>query len=235
MCGEPCYRKRFLSKEDLPPFILNGFVDDGISSWTTKQEYAANFKGFWREKHFGTLFEHAPANGEVVLSLSALWQDPDFVNAATSYAQSGGDNGEALINFRDYQGEIILSTPLFSHEVVGFTGKSSSFAELCDRAQVVDSAAQDRAFKALVENGTYPEEPGWIKVQQGIDPSDWKPMTSVGPGVREIRIWDDAGTFRVIYITKRADAVYVLHAFQKKTQQTAKRDLDLARSRLDDI
>jgi phage-related protein len=73
------------------------------------------------------------------------------------------------------------------------------------------------------------------KVQQGIDPSDWKPMTSVGPGVREIRIWDDAGTFRVIYITKRADAVYVLHAFQKKTQQTAKRDLDLARSRLDDI
>jgi phage-related protein len=73
------------------------------------------------------------------------------------------------------------------------------------------------------------------KVQQGLDPSDWKPMPSVGPGVREIRIWDDRGAFRVIYIIQRAGAVYVLHAFQKKTQQTAKRDLDLARSRLGEI
>jgi phage-related protein len=70
------------------------------------------------------------------------------------------------------------------------------------------------------------------KVQQGLDPSDWKPMASVGPGVREIRIRDDAGAFRVLYVMQRAEAVYVLHAFQKKTQQTAKRDLDLAATRL---
>ena len=57
-------------------------------------------------------------------------------------------------------------------------------------------------------------------------------MTSVGPGVREIRIRDEAGAFRVLYIAKIEDAVYVLHAFQKKTQQTAKRDLDLAATRL---
>lgn len=73
------------------------------------------------------------------------------------------------------------------------------------------------------------------KVQQGLDPSDWKPMASVGPGVREIRIRDDAGAFRVLYVTQRAEAVYVLHAFQKKTQQTAKRDLDLAVARLREI
>lgn len=73
------------------------------------------------------------------------------------------------------------------------------------------------------------------KVQQGIQPSDWKPMTSVGQGVREIRIRDEAGIFRVLYITKIEDTVYVLHAFQKKTQQMAKRDLDLAATRLRQI
>ena len=73
------------------------------------------------------------------------------------------------------------------------------------------------------------------KVQQGIEPSDWKPMTTVGQGVREIRIRDEAGIFRVLYIAKIEDSVYVLHAFQKKTQQTAKRDLDLAATRLRQI
>ncbi len=73
------------------------------------------------------------------------------------------------------------------------------------------------------------------KIQQGIEPSDWKPMTSVGQGVREIRIRDEAGIFRVLYIAKIEDTVYVLHAFQKKTQQTGKRDLDLAATRLRQI
>lgn len=56
-------------------------------------------------------------------------------------------------------------------------------------------------------------------------------MSTVGSGVREIRIRDDSGAFRVIYVAKLADAVYVLHCFQKKTQTTAKRDLDLAERR----
>ena len=73
------------------------------------------------------------------------------------------------------------------------------------------------------------------KIQLGFEPSDWKPMTTVGQGVREIRIRDEAGAFRVLYIAKIEDAVYVLHAFQKKTQQTAKRDLDLAAARLRQI
>ena len=73
------------------------------------------------------------------------------------------------------------------------------------------------------------------KVQQGFEPSDWKPMTTVGQGVREIRIRDEAGAFRVLYIAKIGEVVYVLHSFQKKTQQTAKRDLDLAAARLRQI
>jgi phage-related protein len=56
-------------------------------------------------------------------------------------------------------------------------------------------------------------------------------MSTVGSGVREIRIRDDSGAFRVIYVAKLVDAAYVLHCFQKKTQTTAKRDLDLAERR----
>ncbi len=73
------------------------------------------------------------------------------------------------------------------------------------------------------------------QVQEGHDPDDWKPMSSIGQGVREIRIRDEAGAFRVIYIAKLAEAVYVLHCFQKKTRKTAKTDLDLARKRYQDV
>jgi phage-related protein len=65
------------------------------------------------------------------------------------------------------------------------------------------------------------------RVQLGLEPSDWKPMTSVASGVREIRIHDD-GQYRVIYVAKFDDAVYVLHAFQKKTQKTRTQDIEMA-------
>jgi phage-related protein len=68
-------------------------------------------------------------------------------------------------------------------------------------------------------------------VQHGKQPNDCKPMPTIGKGVEEIRVWDDAGTFRVIYTARLADAIYVLHAFQKKTQTTAKRDIDTAKAR----
>lgn len=73
------------------------------------------------------------------------------------------------------------------------------------------------------------------RVQRGLDPDDWKPMTSVGPGVREIRVREATGAFRVVYVASFKEAVYVLHAFQKKTQATSKRDIDLARVRFDDL
>jgi phage-related protein len=61
---------------------------------------------------------------------------------------------------------------------------------------------------------------------------DWKPMSSVGPGVREIRIREPSGAFRVMYLATRPEAVYVLHCFQKKSQQTSLQDLALAKARL---
>ena len=68
-------------------------------------------------------------------------------------------------------------------------------------------------------------------VQAGRNPDDWKPMSPVGQGACEIRVRDEAGAFRLIYVAKFEDAVYVLHAFQKKTPQTSHSDLKLARER----
>ena len=73
------------------------------------------------------------------------------------------------------------------------------------------------------------------QVQHGREPDDWKPMNTVGQGVREIRIRDAAGAFRVLYVAKFDDAVYVLHCFQKKTQKTNKADLNLAAQRYRDL
>jgi phage-related protein len=70
------------------------------------------------------------------------------------------------------------------------------------------------------------------QVQIGREPTDWKPMSPIGAGVREIRIRDATGAYRVIYIATLPDAIHVLHAFEKKTQNTPQRDLDLAAARL---
>lgn len=67
-------------------------------------------------------------------------------------------------------------------------------------------------------------------VQRGVEPSDWKPMQTIGSGVKEIRIHVQ-GEWRVLYVAKLRDAVYVLHAFQKKTRKTGQRDIELARQR----
>jgi phage-related protein len=73
------------------------------------------------------------------------------------------------------------------------------------------------------------------RVQRGLDPADWKPMKTVGAGVREIRVRDAAGAFRVIYLAALPEAVYVLHAFRKKTRRTSPRDLELAKSRFREL
>jgi phage-related protein len=67
-----------------------------------------------------------------------------------------------------------------------------------------------------------------LRVQMSREPRDWKPIATIGPGVREIRVRDEQGIFRVIYVAKFAEAIFVLHCFQKKTQKTIRTDLDLA-------
>jgi phage-related protein len=69
------------------------------------------------------------------------------------------------------------------------------------------------------------------RVQAGLDPADWKPFDDVGAGTREVRIRDAKGVYRVMYVAKFEEAVYVLHCFQKKTQTTSKQDKAIAVAR----
>jgi phage-related protein len=73
------------------------------------------------------------------------------------------------------------------------------------------------------------------RLQRGVEPEDWKPMKTIGAGVLEIRVRDDIGAWRVVCVAKLADAVYVLHAFQKRTQATPKREIDLAAVRFKEL
>jgi phage-related protein len=73
-----------------------------------------------------------------------------------------------------------------------------------------------------------------MRVQSGQDPIDWKPMRSVGPGVKEIRV-QYRGQYRLLYVASLGDVIYVLNVFIKKTQRTPKSEIDKARARLRDI
>jgi|SRR5690554_972762 len=70
------------------------------------------------------------------------------------------------------------------------------------------------------------------KVQRGLIPNDWKSTSNMGVGVKEIQIKDATGIYRVIYVTKYLDTLFVLHAFKKKTQKIAKKDMNIIKERL---
>jgi phage-related protein/predicted XRE-type DNA-binding protein len=99
---------------------------------------------------------------------------------------------------------------------------------------MMDSKPVEFRGSALEDLRAFPEaarrEAGYQldQIQHGREPDDWKPMNTIGHGVREIRIRDAAGAFRVLYVAKFDDAIYVLHCFQKKTQKTSKADVSLA-------
>jgi phage-related protein len=72
------------------------------------------------------------------------------------------------------------------------------------------------------------------EVQQGNEPTAWRPMPTVGLGVNEITV-RAGGAFRLLYVARFAEAVYVLHAFQKKTRKTGEADISLARKRFREL
>jgi len=69
----------------------------------------------------------------------------------------------------------------------------------------------------------------------GLPAEDFKPMPSIGRGVEEIRVWEESGTYRVVYTARLTEAVYVIHAFQKKARATSQRDIEIARERFQQL
>jgi phage-related protein len=101
--------------------------------------------------------------------------------------------------------------------------------------QVIWMGSSKEDLKAFAEEAR--REVGYQleRVQEGVDPDDWKPMSTVGAGVREIRVRESSGAFRCIYVATRPEGIYVLHCFQKKTQKISRQDLDLAQRRFKSI
>ena len=95
---------------------------------------------------------------------------------------------------------LVLYVPVMSSEPKGVTVRGTA---LDDLREFPDEARRTAGYQI-------------DQVQRGLEPSDWKSMPSIGPGVNEIRI-HEGGAFRVIYVAKFADAVHVLHCFQKRT------------------
>jgi len=73
------------------------------------------------------------------------------------------------------------------------------------------------------------------RVQAGKEPKDWKSMPSIGLGVSEIRVRDSSGIYRLIYVARFSESIYVLHALQKKDQKTPTPDIELARKRFREL
>ena len=87
-----------------------------------------------------------------------------------------------------------------------------------------------RAVRGFAPDGMRRAGQELRRVQDGRLPIDWKPMPAIGPGVNELRV-RAGGAYRVIYVAKFAEAVYVLHAFEKRSRKTARLDVELARHR----
>ena len=160
--SEICYRKRFLHQGELCDIVLADSKPEGIASWTTDRRFAEMFKGKFRvDAVSAAIFEHRPSPDEIVVNLSALWKTPTFVEAATAFSSRGGENGRALVNFKDRQGEVILEAPLRGSEIVALTGASSPFDELCDRLKI-DEGERDKLFRNLIEKGVDIEQPTYL-------------------------------------------------------------------------
>ena len=73
------------------------------------------------------------------------------------------------------------------------------------------------------------------RVEAGLEPDRWEWFATVGEGVRQLGVKDATAWYRTMYVTSFPEAIYVLHCFQKKTDKTPKRDIDIARARLSDL
>jgi hypothetical protein len=166
----PCFRKRFLHGRDLPALIIEGQLDEGITSWTLDETYARDFKGWWRtDAASAAIFRHTPVSGEVIVSLPQLWADEGFCDAVASYCRRGRTEADSLQNFGAKQSEVILGAPLKREEVIGLTGKSDDFDDICDglgeqgkALGLEDPAMRQRVYLEITHAGSVVGQPTWM-------------------------------------------------------------------------
>ncbi|WP_300019781.1 hypothetical protein [uncultured Roseobacter sp.] len=162
--SETCYRKRFLIPNnpqnggDLGPLFLNGFLSEGVASWTSEKKFAQEFKDPTREGTIAAIFSHVPGPNEVLLNIRALWEDPSFRTAANHFLDRKGENSDALFHFKFRQSEVILRADLKYDELIHICGRSSPFDSLCELLGLQSDGERDRLWKEFVEADIFPKE-----------------------------------------------------------------------------
>lgn len=174
--SEPCYRRRYISNlnsqngGDMGKLFLNGYIDEGISSWSTDYDYVKiQFKKGHREGWLASIFcvQKIDPN-DVVLNIKALWKDDDFKQDVDYYVSNGNPYANALKNFSNKQSEVILRVPLKIEEAYAFCGKVPALEDLCLKAGIDSSDEEDLIWSKMVEQGLVPTEEYWIEGDRAL-------------------------------------------------------------------
>lgn len=161
-CNSPCYRKRFIVGGEIVPIILEDDYFEGIASWTVDIECAKKLKGLVNpETSFAIVFKQLPKNEDVVVNINELWKNKDFENAVNELNKTDPELAYPLLNFKDYQSEVVLRTTLKGTEIEHIVGVSTSFENICDMAGIPDEEREELSIQ-------YAKDPEGIPIEMPI-------------------------------------------------------------------
>lgn len=132
-----CYRKKFLYYGELITIITGEGMEEGFSSWTTNIEFAKAFKGMtWPNAVTGAIFKLNPKLSEVKLNLETLWNCQAFQKDLDIFKVRFPQNCKAILNFKNFQKEVILDNPLKGSDIIALIGKVKSVDSILDISEV---------------------------------------------------------------------------------------------------
>ncbi|WP_291401926.1 hypothetical protein [Daejeonella sp.] len=137
VCKQECFRKRFIVGGEIVPIIINDDFFEGIASWTLNIDCAKTFKKLLKQNtKFAMIFKQRPKKGDVIVNICELWKNESFIKSVDELNKKDPQIAYPLLNFRDYQSEVILRTNLKGSEIEHIVGVSSSFDEICDMGNI---------------------------------------------------------------------------------------------------
>ena len=167
---EICFRKRFLVPNnpqnggDFLPFIWDGEIAEGVASWTTDYNFAKNiFKKEIRPNEVAIIFFHKPKPEDVVINITNLWNDNDFVESISSYIKKQDDAHSVFSKIGNKQSEVVLRSSLSIDRVRAFCGKVPLIEDICARADIRGDNKVDEIWSALVARDIFPFDAYWIE------------------------------------------------------------------------
>jgi hypothetical protein len=157
-CDSECFRKRFILGGEIVPIILNDDFFEGIASWTLDESFAKDFKQLVRPStSFAMVFKHTPNIKEVIVNLCSLWDNDFFKTAVSELNNEEPDIAYPLLNFKDFQSEVVLRTTLKGSEIEYIVGVSSDFDEICNLGQIPEDEREELSIK-------YAQDPNGIPI-----------------------------------------------------------------------